>query len=198
LKRLDPSKIEPPGRMYEVALHATPEQFLDWDKPLSGQSEAVRKALPYDNRSGMSVPNLMHTIARAHALPRDKGAVPSQYQSLSEAQRDVASGVLREAGIPGIRYLDQGSRDKAFRVNLTDHKGRPYETEPQLFGSREMAERYAAEKKAQGFGADIVNNGTSNYVVWSPELIEILRKYAAPPAIAAPALASILQDQQSQ
>jgi hypothetical protein len=43
-----------PGRMYEVALHAEPQQFLDWDKPLSGQSEGVRKALgalPSQDRS---------------------------------------------------------------------------------------------------------------------------------------------------
>src|SRR5215207_7930136 len=34
---------KPAGRMYEVAIHADPERFLDWDKPLSGQSERVRK-----------------------------------------------------------------------------------------------------------------------------------------------------------
>jgi len=33
------------GKTYEVAIHATPEEFLDWDAPLSQQSEKVRKAV---------------------------------------------------------------------------------------------------------------------------------------------------------
>ena len=31
--------------MYEVNIKANPEQFLDWDKPLSQQPKAVREAL---------------------------------------------------------------------------------------------------------------------------------------------------------
>ena len=33
------------GRLYEVNIHADPESFLDWDKPLSQQPEKVQKAL---------------------------------------------------------------------------------------------------------------------------------------------------------
>ncbi len=104
------------GRMYEVALHATPEQFLDWDKPLSGQSEAIKRGLePF----------------RA-AVERDwQGQVVAGTNNLQSGH--ALSESLREAGIPGIRYLDQGSRGNG--------------------------------------------QGTSNYVVWTPEIIEILRKY---------------------
>ena len=31
--------------MYEVNIKAQPEQFLDWDKPLSEQSPQVREAI---------------------------------------------------------------------------------------------------------------------------------------------------------
>jgi hypothetical protein len=153
LKRLDPSKIEPPGRMYEVALHATPEQFLDWDKPLSGQPAPVRAALDQAHTAateGTSKAPWRFLRAAQQAKPE---ATVQDYLKLHYGD-EAAAKAFNQAGIPGIRYLDQGSR---------------------------------------GAGS-----GTSNYVVWSPELIEILRKYAAPPAIAAPALASILQDQQSQ
>jgi hypothetical protein len=36
------------GRMYEVAIHADPERFLDWDKPLSAQRRLShgRRRLP--------------------------------------------------------------------------------------------------------------------------------------------------------
>jgi hypothetical protein len=139
----------PNGRMYEVALHATPEQFLDWDKPISAQSPHVQRALDdnwiFHTKSNADRPGEYAYWGAANPL--------KEYPS-KDARTAANSEVLREAGIPGLKYLDQWSR---------------------------------------GAGS-----GTSNYVVWSPELIEILRKYAAPPAIAAPALASILQDQQSQ
>lgn len=80
------------GRMYEVKINADPEQFLDWDKPLSQQPEAVRKALegipwgePYVKSS---------TFTGGQIVPQTKEGVQQ----------------LRDAGIPGIKYLDQGSR----------------------------------------------------------------------------------------
>ncbi len=162
------------GKMYEVALHATQEQFLDWDKPLSGQTKAVRDVLPMD------VWNKVHFPGRGGT------------------GYDAAAGqALSEAGIPGVRYLDQGSRSTLARPELV--------TNPD--GSQQWAtrnangvlRRFSSKEAAEKFWQDAESRGrTSNYVVWSPELIEILRKYAAPPAIAAPALASILQDQQSQ
>jgi hypothetical protein len=165
-----------PGKMYEVALHATPEQFLDWDKPLSGQPASLQNAellqrvaaARHFNMTAEEFANLAPKQQANLISKTPEGAAGDMLGSFANSGAGIhnwfsawnkhnpggAEGALREAGIPGIRYLDQGSR---------------------------------------GAGT-----GTSNYVVWSPELIEILRKYAAPPAIAAPALASILQDQQSQ
>ena len=31
------------GRMYQVRINANPDDFLDWDKPLSGQSDGVKR-----------------------------------------------------------------------------------------------------------------------------------------------------------
>ena len=33
------------GRMYQVRINANPDDFLDWDKPLSGQSDGVKSRL---------------------------------------------------------------------------------------------------------------------------------------------------------
>jgi hypothetical protein len=41
-------KAAPPGHVYQVSIKAEPEHFLDWDKPLSEQSEHVRKTLGVD------------------------------------------------------------------------------------------------------------------------------------------------------
>jgi hypothetical protein len=90
-------------RTYEVNINARPELLLDWDKPLSSQSPGVRSTL-----LSMGVPDkpqvtgsMAYWDLGGQALIRGK---PS---------RDVpeyASKALAEAGIPGIRYLDQGSR----------------------------------------------------------------------------------------
>lgn len=72
------------GHLYEVNINAKPEDFLDWDKPFSEQPlsifEKVRSTSPHD----------------------------LSYKYLAGSPE--AADKLRRAGIPGIRYLDQGSR----------------------------------------------------------------------------------------
>ena len=84
-----------PGRMYEVDIHADPSRFLDWDKPLSAQPEA-RAA--FDK------------IAPQIAAEDIPGQLAYYRLGDKRLQSPEASASLREAGIPGIKYLDQGSR----------------------------------------------------------------------------------------
>jgi|TARA_R110002051_G_scaffold300763_1_gene368293 hypothetical protein len=88
--------------MYEVNIHADPDDFLDWDTPLSQQSERVRGAAePLMAQTRRSFPNIDD--------PTGEG-LSRAYASHRGNQLDVASGAMRDAGIPGIKYLDQGSR----------------------------------------------------------------------------------------
>jgi hypothetical protein len=155
-----------PGKMYEVEINADPDAFLDWDKPLSEQPEAVRTALKkLDIATGsMSAKDRVETLEAAmagdprlsHLLKRDSinitgdtvyrgmsdslgatdwpvtadSATRAQYRSKGATN---ASQALREAGIPGIKYLDAGSR---------------------------------------GAG-----DGTRNYVVFDDKLVSIVKKY---------------------
>jgi hypothetical protein len=107
------------GHMYEVNIKANPEDFLDWDKPITEQPRIAEIA----QRLAPDVPLDARQLA-AHTIyaPEFRNA-------------------LTDAGIPGIRYLDAMSRDG---------------------------------------GA-----GTSNYVVFDDQLIDILRKYANAPTGAA-------------
>jgi hypothetical protein len=91
------------GHMYEVNVNADPERFLHWDKPLSEQHPDVIKALnntPYPPRDmRMSVKDYMAELETNREMASKMGDPAA-----------MASQALQEAGIPGIRYLDQGSR----------------------------------------------------------------------------------------
>jgi GNAT superfamily N-acetyltransferase len=173
--------VRPPGHMYEVNINANPEDFLDWDKPLSAQNEKVRGLTRGGKFSGWETSELEPNVIRrmgprgaegqvrmidrgqgpewlaeydtlgGHGSQRFKtreeaqGWIDSEapieagrgaeiYQTMRKSQPDPEiTSALRDAGIPGIRYLDQGSRT--------------------------------------------AGQGTHNYVVFSPETISILRKY---------------------
>jgi hypothetical protein len=97
LQRLDRSLPQPGGgHMYEVNINAEPEHFLDWDKPFSQQSEHVQKAL-------RSMPFQEHRFQK-DMLGRE------QMGKDFAPDNDLFLGGYTQAGIPGIKYLDQGSR----------------------------------------------------------------------------------------
>lgn len=111
------------GRMYEVQIHADPEDFLDWDKPLSQQSEKVRNGFGAtivknpapafaDERwvvqRGDQVLNAFPTRKAAEAAPMSQLLPKGEWQKSIGGPR--VSKELADAGIPGIKYLDQGSR----------------------------------------------------------------------------------------
>jgi len=111
--------FKPHGRMYEVNINARPEDFLDWDKPLSQQSEKVRKTIEpalkkaaADMGKGASP----EKIAQLESMGLKSVADRMRPKEIDPWSLDVAHlateypNALREAGIPGIRYKDAMSR----------------------------------------------------------------------------------------
>ena len=86
----------PIGSMYEVNINADPEHFLHWDKPMSQQSEHVQDAIW---GGGIEVTTPYWENGRSDALGSDYAP-----RTPEDAER------LLRAGIPGIKYLDAGSR----------------------------------------------------------------------------------------
>jgi len=87
------------GYLYRVRVHANPEHFLDWDKSLDEQHPQVQQALEsLGQRPGNQYLERTGQVA---------------YRSLSTEHGgpEKASKALSEAGVPGIKYLDEGSRD---------------------------------------------------------------------------------------
>jgi len=92
--------VDLPGHFYTVDLpDSAIAKMLDWDKPLSQQGN-IKAALD--------------AVAKDISLPRmqDAEGAGFAYQHLANAVGgpNNASALLRSQGIPGIRYLDQGSR----------------------------------------------------------------------------------------
>jgi hypothetical protein len=99
---LDGKVKEATGSLYKVDLPDNAvAKMLDWDKPLSQQTPEVQ-------RFGASVfahePRFDPAYTRGMEVYQELNAGNGPAASLQAAQR------LRAAGIPGIRYLDGGSR----------------------------------------------------------------------------------------
>jgi hypothetical protein len=113
IKQGAPTNVEG-GALYKVDL---PDEqiakMLDWDKPLSQQTpQEIKDAF---NGIVKKYPELKDEFFQAY---RDKQPGKIYYSILNDYRKSgdlaknqlFASDALREAGIPGIRYLDQGSR----------------------------------------------------------------------------------------
>ena len=125
--------VDMPGRLYQVDLpDAKIEQMLDWDKPLSEQPASVQKALNSfidENRAknAASAAKLRETAEK----PEYRFVAVGLRQRADELEKEIAglngrelynriktleggeanaSERLRSLGIPGIKYLDAGSR----------------------------------------------------------------------------------------
>jgi hypothetical protein len=109
------------GRMYEVNINANPDDFLDWDKPLSEQPEVVQRLareadlsnVPTRTRRMIEAWRGEYTPPAGAIVPEPTGNV--LHSALTDYGTDPARNAamtrsLAEQGIPGIKYLDAGSR----------------------------------------------------------------------------------------
>jgi hypothetical protein len=120
------------GNLYTVELLPDKEDFLDWDKPLSEQSEKVKAAIGFDNEAAVKYKEIQARMAdlmretggldseewdalkqEAQNIRSTKGGTPLRegsdfYRELGDAES--ASKKLASLGISGIRYLDGSSR----------------------------------------------------------------------------------------
>jgi hypothetical protein len=109
IKSADDIKEVKSGRLYTVEI---PEDgaYLLWDKPLSEQTPEVQKAVAklFEGHADFSDDPNDRLIELADSTGKEI------YQQLADDRggQKTASLALREAGIPGIKYLDGSSRSK--------------------------------------------------------------------------------------
>jgi hypothetical protein len=112
-------KVKDPGSLYKIDLpdeHI--ETMLDWDKPLHQQPENVQEALGKLGYVADKAKVNQYDDALLEALQGGSTDLPKQPLNLTGetiyrklGTPEVASKKLKQLGIPGIKYLDQISRD---------------------------------------------------------------------------------------
>jgi len=118
------AKVVGGGYLYKANIHPTPDKFLDWDKPLSEQSESVKGSIrEVLDRLVNEEPDfhVASRLSRELAFEKNMSMTGKDiYQIIMNQNKgggwadtpnqQAASELLNSLGIPGIRYLDQGSR----------------------------------------------------------------------------------------
>ena len=176
------------GNLYKVDIpDADIPMMLDWDKPLLQQTPQVQEALAKLGIKTDKQKLKQFDDALLDALMNDANKpLPKQpinpsgkdiYQTFVQGNPQLTSQKLNEAGIRGIRYLDEGSRRQPYSVAISTKKGPYAETE---FITKEQAEQYIKEKQAEGFKTELKETGTSNFVVFDPAQVKILEQNSKP------------------
>jgi len=104
-------RSERAGHVYTIDLpDPAIARMLDWDKPLGQQSKNVQEAI--ERTKSMLPANAIDDLGGDLSLMYGKDVMPQEFLNTWESFGQKAGGesALRKLGIPGIRYLDQGSR----------------------------------------------------------------------------------------
>jgi hypothetical protein len=95
-----------PGRMYEVNIAATPDEFIDWDLPLDEQSESVMNALNKTDWYQYAEEGAYNAAERRG----DNAYGMDLVRWLEEDGAEDAAQMLKDAGIKGVQYADAQTR----------------------------------------------------------------------------------------
>lgn len=154
----------PRGNLYQVEIPED-ELLLDWNKPISEQKEDVRAKLEAADFGGDEA---VQSWKDTGSWDRITGEV--LYRRLSDVMGQAeASKYLGSLGIPGLRYLDEGSRNNF--VARTYYKGEPY-SDPISFATEGQAKKWAKDKEAEGYEVRI-EDGSHNYVIWDESRVTV-------------------------
>jgi len=95
------------GHMYQVDLDASPDELLDWDKPLSQQSPKIKKIFPPENYpESFDGRSMYMQIAGSASIGKNRAKVVGGTTESAAA----TSAKLNDLGIKGIKYADAQTR----------------------------------------------------------------------------------------
>src|SRR6185503_14261747 len=147
------------GPLYQVRIHANRDHFIDWDKPLNEQTQHVQDAL----RSVLK--EEIDWSQPASKFIRDLGYGTAQ------------TNVLRDAGIPGVKYLDQKSRVMPTAAEIQAQADHVRMLEDAAKANPNLADALPA---ARAELERLQRPETRNFVVFDDSAIEITHKNGTP------------------
>jgi len=182
----------PTGHMYEVAIHAKPEDFLDWDKPLSEQHPNIISKLKNAVNANKNLENYLSNLEKYTGadVVRLKNLVPISLveDAVREKIKAAPSSNLyyknRQAALNNpLEYVDDYTLSKV----LLAYGISPNSTEKTINGQQYFEGNFSKAIEAAGipgvryldaFSRKEPLIGSSNYVVFHPKHLEIKRRYA--------------------
>jgi hypothetical protein len=210
-----PASIELPtlnkGSMYEVNIDATPDDFLDYDKPLSEQSDRVKEALGIKGQQNKLLAlqeksnelQALYDKALSNVpsnpsfddLFGDSAALRSQGELLTEKNRideEIKLLTTPKDFQLGDRKIPIRVQDYFSGANLIQGQGAASEISKQLLDKGIKGIKYLDQ------GSRPAGKGTSNYVVFDDKLISIAKKYGVSIPIAAYIAEGIITPEEAQ
>jgi hypothetical protein len=113
IKAAGGGKVVDAGHLYKVDIPDDQiAKMLDWDKPLSQQAPGVQKALA--NTKNKHLRAVVDYASSPYSTPGLEGEVKTMGEAIKLLGMNQSpakgSAILAKQGIPGVRYLDAGSR----------------------------------------------------------------------------------------
>jgi hypothetical protein len=219
VRRMNPS-LTSGGHVYEVNINADPRRFLDWDRPLSRQDEPVRRVV-----EPLVADDLQRAAeARRRGGPPEVGKpfTPDQMEGYSttddptghliynlmrkranpaEATDIAATRVLRDAGVPGIKFLDQNSRYgspeaiEKIKNELLTVQGFVDTTTDPMRRLRYAQQVVILKNKLEAAKAALAKGLTNNFSVFDPKIIQIVRRFGLFGAVSSGLISREMADQ---
>jgi hypothetical protein len=210
MQSVDPSLIQVnTPKMYEVGINAHPDQFLDWDKPLSQQHPDVQAALQQAN----AVPeSYSRSVTETQAQLKDIQSAIDLYRprlDLPGARGEMAAKEIRKLEVELSYVKDAAAKRDAQLTGANLYQSLAHDIQGSTMGggqshmpivdAKAEAARRFREVGIPGIkyldqGSRAAGEGSRNFVVFDAKTVDILKKYGLLP----PAVGATIAAQQSQ
>lgn len=179
------------GNLYNVNIDADPDDFLDWDLPLSEQPEGVRDVAVnvFGKRSDKLVSNKIIKEIDRSGYSSGFGIEPYEGKFAVMVDNEIVgdksgNDVLFNSKDDAINYL----KEKIDKATIGKSKGFDlYRALTEEAGGGDIVGQADASRKLQGFGIPGIKysdgssrgkeGGTKNWVVFDDDIISIVGKY---------------------
>ena len=177
--------------------------LLDWDAPYEQQPQNIQDLFAQthesvvNKRTGIRQGLRQKFAAQGKVAPIREQMSPITGQQLYDQiaselnSRELASKYINQKGIPGIRYLDQGSRVSSggdlvdvfkgpqgwhSKIKVTNRSGAGFSAPTDSFTT---SMPFKTEQEARDWATSKIGGGTRNYVMFDDQFPEIVSRNGA-------------------